>query len=158
MTSESACTISVSILGWCERAECSNAPRRSHATEEFNFLYSPEVGDEVEVLEDEEQSQIGRKRKCNPENWKKKHVKQPALRKNLPLIVISNEMECCKKKYLQTFSSAHLDKVRKDVQELFYEQQNIYLNGLLHRRQTRKTTGHPRKPNPVTTSGGKRVG
>ena len=42
---------------------------------------------------------------------------------------------------------------------MLYEQQNIYLNGLLHRRQTKKTSGHhPRKSNPATASSGKRLG
>ena len=38
-----------------------------------------------------------------------------------------------------------------------YDEQNVYLNGLLHRRETVKTSGHPRKSNPATASG-KRVG
>ena len=49
-------------------AECTQSSA-SH------FLYSPVVGNEIELSEDQEQSCTGRKRKCNPENWTKKHVK-----------------------------------------------------------------------------------
>jgi len=38
-----------------------------------------------------------------------------------------------------------------------YDEQNIYLNRLLHRCETVRTSGHPRKSNPVTSSG-KRIG
>ena len=85
-------------------------------------------------------------------------MKHPGLRKNPALVAISNQMEGCKKKCLQTFSPAHLDKVRREFQELFYEQQNIYLNERLHRRQTKKMSGHLQKSNPMTTSGRKRLG
>jgi len=33
-----------------------------------------------------------------------------------------------------------------------YDEQNVYLNGLLHCRETVRTSGHPRKGNPVTSS------
>ena len=138
-----------------EMAECSNGANAhtgspsSDANGDSNFLYCPDVAGEVEVSDE---GRTGRKRKLNPENWKKKHVKKPGLRKNSPSLMISNEMECCRKKCLQTFSSSHLSKVRKDFQELFYEEQNVYLNGLLWRRQMKKTSGHPRKPNPATTT------
>ena len=39
-----------------------------------------------------------------------------------------------------------------------YEQQNIYLNGILKRRETERTNGHPRRANPTVTANGKRVG
>ena len=150
-----------------EIAECSNAINDANAPTgspscrakvDLNFLYSTGIQEEVEVSDKGEESRTGRKRKRNPENWKKKHIKKPGLRKNSPLLIISNDMECCKRKCLQSFSSFHLNTVSKDFQELFYDEQNIYLNGLLHRRQTKKTSGHPRKPNPVTTSSGKRMG
>ena len=144
----------------CKMADNSSAHTDSQA--ESNFLYSPgvtsEVAHEVELSEEREQSRTGRKRQRNPNNWKIKHVKRPGLRKNSPLIVISGEMECCKKKCLQNFSVSHLEKVRSEFQGLFYESQNTYLHGLLHRRQTKKTSGHARKTNPSTSSGGKRLG
>ena len=57
---------------------------------EFNFLYSPEVGETVEVPGNHEESQRGRKRVRNPENWNCKHLKKPGLRKNAPHLDISS--------------------------------------------------------------------
>ena len=53
---------------------------------------------------------------------------------------------------------SHLKKLRSQFEGLLYEQQNHYLNGLLHRRETKKSTGHKRKTNPTLTSSGKRLG
>ena len=125
---------------------------------EFNFLYSPEVGETVEVPGDHEESQRGRKRVRNPENWKCKHLKKPGLRKNAPHLDISSLSGCCKKECLKRFSQSHLAKIRSDFEALYYEQQNIYLSGLLCRRETKKTSGHKRKSNPTMTSNGKRLG
>ena len=47
------------------------------------------------------------------------------------------------------------ESIRQDFQRLFYDEQNIYLNGLLQRHETKKTSGHPRTANPTTTSNGK---
>lgn len=66
-------------------------------------------------------------------------------------------MKCCKKKCLQKFGVSHLTKLRENFQTLLYNEQNIYLNGLLHRHKTVRTSGHPRKVNPGTSSG-KRIG
>ena len=63
-------------------------------------------------------------------------MKCPGLRKNSLLIAISDNKECCKKKCLQG-SISHLHKVRSEFQALFYEHQNVYLHGLLHRRETK---------------------
>ena len=123
-----------------------------------NFLYSPEVAEETEVSKENEISRKERKRKLNPENLGKKHVKRPGLRRNSPSVTITDQMECCKKKCLQTISISRLQKIRSNFESLMYEEQNIYLNGLLHRRETKKSSGHPRKCNPSTSSNGKRVG
>lgn len=42
-------------------------------------------------------------------------------------------MECCKKKCLRKFSPEHLTQVRSTFLGLTYDQQNISLDGLLHR-------------------------
>ena len=41
---------------------------------------------------------------------------------------------------------------------MYYEQQNIYLNGILKCRETKRTNGHPRRANPTVSANGKRVG
>ena len=41
---------------------------------------------------------MGRKRTRNPETWTRKFVKGPGLRKNSPLLLISEDTTCCKKK------------------------------------------------------------
>lgn len=41
---------------------------------------------------------------------------------------------------------------------MLYENQNLYLNGLLHRYVTKKSSGHARKQNPTVSSNGKKVG
>ncbi len=142
-------------------AECSTPPASpvSAAQEpNFTFLYSPTVGSVVELPEDQEEATTGRKRKKNPDNWTKKHVKKPGLRKNSPRIRIESLTDCCKKLCVQKFSCSHLEKMRSEFEGLYYEQQNIYLNGLLHRHETKRTTGHSRKSNPTLSSNGKRVG
>ena len=67
-------------------------------------------------------------------------------------------MECCRKRCLQKFNVSHLQRTRTSFESMMYEQQNIYLNGLLHRRETKKTVGHPRKANPTLSINGKKVG
>lgn len=88
----------------------------------------------------------------------KKHVKRAGLRKNAPYHDISCLSGCCKKECFKKFSQQHLSKIRGDFEALNYKQQNIYLNGLLHRHETKKTTGHKRKSNPAVSSSGKRLG
>lgn len=144
----SSCSESCSPLS--ERDPCTSK-------EEFHFLYAPSVAAEVEV-EENEKSEKGRKRKRNPDNWKKKHVKRHGLRKNSPSEMITNHMECCQKKCIQIFSVPHLQRMRKHFESMMYDEQNIYLNGLLHRRETKKASGHPRKANPAISVNGKRVG
>ena len=120
------------------------------------FLYLPcevPVGKEVQVSEEGR----SRKRQRNPENWKK-HFKRSGVRKNAPTVAITNQMECCKKKCLQKFSPARLMQVRSNFQSLTYDQQNISLDGLLHCRQTKKTSGHQRKTESTVSSSGKRIG
>lgn len=129
----------------------------SASTSDFTLLYSPEVGS-VEVTEEPEECKRGRKRLRQPEKWTKKHMKKPGLRKNSPCVDLSNYAECCKKLCIQKFTTSHLNKVRDDFEKLFYEEQNLYLNGVLHRCVTKKSSGHSRKQNPTMSSSGKKVG
>ena len=99
----------------------------------------------------------GRKRTRNPAKWKAKHIRTPGLRKNAPQVDIST-FTCCKKKCTRTFTDSHLAKVRSDFEALYYEQQNIYLNGLLHRYETKQSKGHKRKSSPKLTGKGNRLG
>ena len=55
-------------------------------------------------------------------------------------------------------SSPHLDNIRSDFESMYYEQQNIYLNGVLKRHETKKSSGHTRKKSPTVSSKGKRYG
>ena len=156
------------MAGGCESSSClvCDDERKGEKTTEkqFNFLYCPkdeEVGiNEIELVtekQDDPGTTRRRKRKCNPDAWKVKHVKKPGLRKNSPLVALTATMTCCKKKCLQNISVSHLTKLRYTFQTLLYDEQNIYLNGLLHRHETVRSSGHPRKDNPVTSSG-KRLG
>ena len=128
---------------------------------DFTLLYSPDIGrvEEVTAEPQQEASKPGRKRVRNPDNWRKKHVKRPGLRKNSPRYQIPDlvSRDCCKKKCLEQFSVLHLNKVRDDFEGLYYEQQNMYLNGLLKRHETKQSRGHSRKK-PIFTTSGKKVG
>ena len=88
--------------------------------------------------------------------WTKKHAKKHGLQKNAPLLDIS--LNCCKKKCLKSLPQVHVTKLRSQFEALYYKQQNIYLSGLLHRHQTKKSSGHKRKINPTLTCNGKRLG
>ena len=104
-------------------------PRESTSSSDAKFLYvPPDVGDEIEVNEDVEKSSKGRKRTRNPDNWSKKHVKKPGVRKNS---TITEGMECCRKKFFQIFNVSHLQKIRMNFESMRYEEQNIYLNGTI---------------------------
>ena len=85
----------------------------------------------------------------------RKHVKRAGLRKNAPYLDISSLSGCCKKECCMKISQQHLSKHRRDFESLNYEEQNIYLSGLLHHRETKKTK---RKSNPSVSSNGKRLG
>ena len=74
------------------------------------------------------------------------------------MLHISSLCGCCTKECLKRFSESYLAKIRSQFEALYYEQQNIYLSGLLCRRETKKTSGHKRKSNHTTTSNGKRLG
>ena len=141
-------------------AEGNASPPRASEQSDFGFLYSPTVGHVEEVVAEQETGTTGRKRVRNPDKWTKKHVKRPGLRKNSPRLQISDlsETDCCRKKCLQQFSPSHLSKVRDEFESMYYEEQNIYLNGILKRRETKKTRGHARKANPTISAKGNRVG
>ena len=93
----------------------------------------------------------GCRRTRNPDQWHSEHIKKRGLRINAPCEITS----CYKKKCLQSFSVEHLQKLKNDFQQLYYDQQNIYLCGLLHRFKAKKTSGHRSKSNPSTTINGK---
>ena len=82
---------------------------------------------------------------------------KPGLRKISPRVDLSNYAECCKKLCIQKFTTSHLNKVRDDFEKLFYEE-HLYLNGVLHRCVTKKSSGHSHKQNPTMSSSGKKVG
>ena len=107
---------------------------------EFTFLYSNDVGKELDVVEDspELSGRMGRKRTRSPETWTKKFVKGTGLRKNSPLLLISEETSCCKKNCLKKFKKAHLEKLRDTFQKLSYDEQNVFLCGHLHSQKTQK--------------------
>ncbi len=109
-------------------------------------------------LSGEANSVQGRKRKRNPENWKVKHVKKKGLRKNAPRKDISSLENCCKRECLKNFPIHHLEKIRSEFEELLYEEQNLYLNGLLRRHESKKSSGHSRQEPARITSSGKRLG
>lgn len=56
------------------------------------------------------------------------------------------------------FTAEHLTQVRSNFLGLTYEQQNVSLDGLLHRCQTKKSSGHRRKNFLATSSTDKRIG
>ena len=97
-----------------------------------------------------EETHRGWKRQRNPNAWRKKHVKKPGLRKNAPCEAVSSQSKCCKKQCLRKFADSHLIKLRTEFAALYYEQQNVYLNGLLHRHETKQSSGHKRKGKPCT--------
>ena len=76
----------------------------------------------------------GRKRVRNTDNWKVKHVKKPGLQKN----ALTLSQNCFKKKCMQSFPKNHVQKLRNDFQQLYHEEQNHFLNGLLRRDATKK--------------------
>ena len=139
-------------------AEGRCTPPRTSEQSDFSFLYSPVVGQVEEVTKERETGATGRKRVRNPDKWTKKHVKRPGLRKNSPRLQIAELSDCCKKDCLQQFSPSHLNNVREKFESLYYEEQNIYLDGVLKRRETKRTHGHPRKACPTVSVTGKRVG
>ena len=85
----------------------------------------------------ERATQHGRKRVRNPDSWKQKHVKKKGLRRNAPQMTIDVMMgkECCKKACVQQLSAEHLLSLRQHFAALTYDQQNLYLTGLMIRRQ-----------------------
>ena len=47
---------------------------------------------------------------------------------------------------------------KRSDKSLLYEEQNTYLNGVLKRKSTKKSSGQPRKSNPAVSAKGKRLG
>ena len=87
----------------------------------------------------------GRKRLRQPDKRTRKHVKRPGLRKNSPKIDLSTA-ECCNKGCIQSFPTSHLiqKKISEEFKEMLYGDQNTYLNGLLHRYETKKQPFWPK--------------
>jgi len=137
---------------------------------EFNLTYDldsmqVEKGQNIEVSGDKatDEAEVcahGRKRVRNPDSWKKKHVKKKGLRCNAPQVSIDNMVgkECCKKVCIQCVPAEHLVTLRQHFSTLTYDEQNLYLTGLMIRRETKKSVGHKRKSIPSVGKYGKKVG
>ena len=115
----------------------------------------------AETMEDDAQApQPGqyRGRKCvrNPELWTKKHLKKRGLRQNAPQVAIDVVVEkrCCKKSWYKEF----LQNTLHHFSTLTYDEQNLYLTGLMIRKEPKKSAGHKRKSDPVIGRNGRRVG
>ena len=65
--------------------------------------------------------------------------------------------ECCKKACVQQLSAEHLSSLRQHFAALTYDEQNLYLTGLMIRKETKKSVGHKRS-NPTVGKYGKKVG
>ena len=105
----------------------------------------------------------GRKRVKDPDNWKKKHKgKKTGLRENAPAISIDDikgkNNYCCTKLCVAQLSANHLLSLRQHFGTLMYDEQNLFLSGLIVRRETKKTSGHRRKSNPTVGKNGEKVG
>lgn len=113
-----------------------------------------------EVNAQERPFQRGRKRVRNPDGWKKRHVKRRGLRSNAPQLSTDDLVgkTCCKNSCIQHLSTEHLTSLRQHFTTLTYDEQNLYLTGLMIRRETKKSVGHKRKSNPCTGKYGKKVG
>ena len=59
---------------------------------------------------------------------------------------------------MQHISVTHLASLRQHFSTLAYDEQNLYLTGLMIRKETKKSVGHKRKSNPCTGKYGKKVG
>ena len=103
-----------------------------------------EVAETVEIRDEQEQSTTchGRKRIKRDVIRKKK-----GLRKNAPEISIEEILDknCCK----CAFQNFHKPTVREHFNCLTYDEQNVYLLGLVTRKDTKKSSGHKRKENPA---------
>ena len=101
-----------------------------------------------------------RKRVRKPDSWEKKHVKKKGLRQNAPQVSIESmaEQNCCRKACMQHISVTHLASLRQHFSTLAYNEQNLYLTGLMIRKETKKSVGHKRKSNPCTGKYGEEGG
>ena len=127
---------------------------------EFNLRYIDGQAENIDCVEEtcqDESTAIPtkkvRKRTRNESRGKPKK----GLRKNVPSVdiaeIISNG--CCKK---VVFLPGHLMETRNLFNSLTYHQQNLYLTGLIIPKETKKSSGHRRKKNPIVNKNGKKVG
>lgn len=116
--------------------------------------------DRIPTTQAHKPPQRGRKRVRNPEGWTRKHVKRKGLRQNTPQVTIDAILvkECCNKKCVQHLSAEYLTTLRQHFGTLTYEEQNLYLTGLVVRKETKKSVGHRRKSNPTVGKNGKKLG
>ena len=116
------------------------------------------VAETVEVRDEQEQTTTRRGRK----RIRKDDVrcKKKGLRKNAPETNIGEVLEktCCKKVCVSKFSQDHLVSIREHFNCLTYDEQNLYLTGMITRKDTKKSSGHKRKENPVIGKNGKKIG
>ena len=119
---------------------------------------SNEVSDEA--TDQAEVPQRGRKQVRNPDSWKSKHVKKKGLRQNASQVSIDDLVgtQCRKKTYLQCFPMEHLVTLQQQFANLTYDEQNLYLTGLMIIKETKKSVGRKRKSNPTLGKFGKKIG
>ena len=130
----------------------------STALAEANHLIAVgEPSNEVEVVVG---GRRGRKRIRNPANWTKKHVKKTGLRQNAPQLGVNDliQRHCCKKVCIQQLTLEYAASLRERFSTLTYEEQNLYLSGMVVKKETKKSAGHARKESPTVGKNGKRVG
>ena len=114
-----------------------------------------------EQASETQEDHTGISRQCGRKCVRKQRVLKRGLRKNSPLISLESlaKKNCCKKfSCLQSIPPAHIARVRQDFSTLTYDEQNLYLTGLLIRKEAKKSVGHKRKSSPMTSKHGKKVG
>ena len=89
----------------------------------------------------------GQKRVRNPDSWKKKHVKRKGLRQNAPHMTVEALVSqiCCKKACVQQISAEHLSSIRQYFSTMTYEEQNLYLTGLMIKRKLKIQMKKPKQ-------------
>lgn len=126
---------------------------------------SLEVASPVSIVEPASEENVGASEEVRSNKKGRKRVriitvKKKGLRKNAPNTSIDDiiEIACCKKLCLTKFSKTTLHQIRDRFSSIAYDEQNVYLMGLIIRKVTKKSSGHKRKQNPKTSKNGKKIG
>ena len=95
------------------------------------------LAETVEIRDEQEQSTTQRGRKRTRRDDVK--CKKRGLRKNAPETSIEEILSknCCKKACVSKFSQDHLVSIREHFNHLTYDEQNLYLTGLVTRKETK---------------------